>query len=151
MAESTLDIQVFNQVDAPLPFQSKLLTDIAQQVAEHEACSFNFVEVVYVDEAKIIEINKEHLDRDYVTDIISFRYDDSEDNQQIEGTLFCCAPRIKEQAHEFGESQQREFLRIYIHGLLHLMGYEDQSPETKEQMTAQEDFYLDKVKDLLSS
>lgn len=151
MAESTLDIQVFNQVDAPLPFQSKLLTEIAQQVAEHEACSFNFVEVVYVDEAKIIEINKEHLDRDYVTDIISFRYDDSEDNQQIEGTLFCCAPRIKEQAHEFGESQQREFLRIYIHGLLHLMGYEDQSPETKEQMTAQEDFYLDKVKDLLSS
>ncbi|MEL7834701.1 rRNA maturation RNase YbeY [Fodinibius sp. Rm-B-1B1-1] len=151
MAESTFDIQVFNQTDAPLPFDEHLLSDIAQQIADHEECSFNFVEVVYVDEAKIIEINKEHLDRDYVTDIISFRYDDAETNDNIEGTLFCCAPRIKEQAHEFDESEQREFLRIYIHGLLHLVGYDDQSQETKEQMTGKENFYLHKIEDLLSS
>ena len=151
MAESTLDIQVFNQADTPLPFENNLLTDVAQQVAEHEECSFNFIEVVYVDEPKIIEINKEHLDRDYVTDIISFRYDDSETNEGIEGTLFCCAPRITEQAQEFGESEQREFLRIYIHGLLHLTGYEDQSSESKEQMTSKEDFYLRIIEDSLSS
>ncbi len=126
MAEPTFDIQVFNQTDATLPFDDDLLSDIAQQVAEHEHCAFNFVEVVYVDETKIIAINKEHLDRDYVTDIISFRYDDSDTNGEIEGTLFCCAPRIEEQAHEFEESEEREFLRIYIHGLLHLIGYEDQ-------------------------
>lgn len=151
MAESAFDIKVFNQTDASPPFDEKLLSDTAHQIAKYEHCSFNFVEVVYVDETKIIEINNEHLDRDYVTDIISFRYDDSETNNDIEGTLFCCAPRIKEQAHEYGESEQREFLRIYIHGLLHLVGYEDQSSETKEQMTAKEDFYLRKVEDLLSS
>jgi rRNA maturation RNase YbeY len=95
-----------------------------------------------VDEDEIVRINKEHLDRDYVTDIITFRYDES-DADAIEGTMFCCAPRIAEQAEEFNESRKREFLRIYIHGLLHLIGYEDKSDQQKKEMTAKEETYLD--------
>jgi rRNA maturation RNase YbeY len=96
-----------------------------------------------VDEDEIVRINKDHLDRDYVTDIITFRYDEPEDKEQIEGTMFCCAPRITEQAKEFNESPKREFLRIYIHGLLHLIGYEDKSDEQKKLMTGKENTYMD--------
>ncbi len=97
--------------------------------------------MVYVDEEEINRLNKEHLDRDYVTDIITFRYDDS-DNSAIEGTMFCCAPRIMEQADELGEPVEREFRRIYIHGLLHLAGYDDESNDQKKLMTAKENAYL---------
>ncbi|HBQ58395.1 MAG TPA: rRNA maturation RNase YbeY, partial [Balneolaceae bacterium] len=111
---------------------------------QHESAKFELVELVYVSEDEIVRINKEHLDRDYVTDIISFRYDDDEDsgdNTAIEGTLFCCAPRIKEQAEDFGETADREFKRILIHGLLHLIGYDDRSEAEKKRMTELENTY----------
>jgi len=142
MADQQTDLQVFNQTEISLPVDQSAFQDLLRAQAEKEGHSFNFVEVVYVDEQEIVRINQEHLDRDYVTDIITFRYDDAEDDGGIEGTLFCCAPRIIEQAKEFGESTEREFMRIYIHGLLHLLGYEDQSSSAKEQMTAKENTYL---------
>lgn len=142
MAVSGPAIQVFNETDLDIPVPSGDYEDVAQAISEGENCSFSFVEVVYVDEDEIVRINKEHLDRDYITDIITFRYDDSQDNEEIEGTLYCCAPRIFEQAKEFGEAPQREFQRIFIHGLLHLAGYEDQTQEQKAEMTAKENAYL---------
>lgn len=142
MADEFPDIQAFNQTSLSIPLEQPFYQAIAKQLSDKEGCSFNFIEVVYVDEEKIVQINSEHLNRDYITDIITFRYDDADHNQDIEGTMFCCAPRIVEQAQEFNESNKREFLRIYIHGLLHLAGYEDQSKKDKEQMTQKEEFYL---------
>lgn len=136
------DIQVFNQTDTSLPFEQSLLSLLAAAVADKENAPFSFVEVVYVDEDEIVRINREHLNRDYVTDIISFHYTDPSSDQPIEGTLYCCAPRIFEQAEEFGESPKKEFLRIFVHGLLHLVGYEDQSDQQKQTMTEKENTYL---------
>ncbi|PAU95506.1 rRNA maturation RNase YbeY [Aliifodinibius salipaludis] len=142
MADEFPDIQVFNQTSLSIPLEQPFYQAVAKQLSDEEKCSFNFVEVVYVDEEKIVQINSEHLNRDYITDIITFRYDDTNHNHDIEGTMFCCGPRIVEQAQEFNESNKREFLRIYIHGLLHLAGYEDQSEKEKEQMSQKEEFYL---------
>lgn len=149
MVNSEPDIQVFNETEQSIPLQSTIYQEIAQTIADIEACGFNFVEVVYVDQEDIVRINKEHLDRDYITDIITFRYDESDSNADIEGTMFCCAPRIVEQAQELNESTKREFLRIYIHGLLHLVGYDDQSDEEKKQMTTKENIYLEKADELV--
>ncbi|MGM0545149.1 MAG: rRNA maturation RNase YbeY [Bacteroidota bacterium] len=142
MADLQPNIQLFNQTELSIPFSESYCRNVAQMIAKNEGCSFSFVEVVYVDENEIVRINKEHLDRDYVTDIITFRYDEPDTPNDIEGTLFCCAPRIIEQADEFNESPKREFLRIFIHGLLHLVGYDDQSHNQKAQMTAKENTYL---------
>lgn len=142
MADSQPDIQIFNESDCDIPLKEANYGNIISLIAEEEQCSFQFIEVVYVDEDEIVRLNKEHLDRDYITDIITFRYDNEEKNG-IEGTLFCCAPRLLEQAEEFDESPEREFLRIYIHGLLHLVGYKDQSAQQKKEMTAKEETYLE--------
>lgn len=138
-------IRIFKQTEHPVPLSHTHCQAITESLMLHEQCSFSFVEVVYVDEKEIVRINKEHLERDYVTDIISFRYDESDDLHDIEGTLFCCAPRISEQARECNEPEEREFQRILIHGLLHLVGYDDQSDEEKKAMTAKENFYLDRI------
>lgn len=143
MADSQPNIQVFNETDLDIPVPSQEYERIASAIANAEDCSFKFVEVVYVDEDEIVRINQEHLDRDYVTDIITFRYSGTEENKEIEGTMFCCAPRIYEQAKEFEELPETEFRRIYIHGLLHLAGYEDKTEEQKVRMTAKENAYLD--------
>lgn len=148
MAESLPDIQIFNQTSLTIPLTQSYCQEVAEYLSKEEDCNFNFIEVVYVDEDNIVQINREHLDRDYITDIITFRYDDSNQNQDIEGTLFCCAPRIFEQAQELNEATKREFLRIFIHGLLHLTGYDDQSAKQKEEMTQKEEFYLEIAENL---
>lgn len=141
MSEPTL--QSFNESSVNVPLDQPTAQKILSLIEVHEKVVYSFVELVYVDEEEIIRINNEHLDRDYVTDIISFRYDEeSGGDQEIEGTLFCCAPRIKEQAQEFGETAEREFKRILIHGLLHLIGYDDQTEEEKRSMTELEDKYM---------
>lgn len=142
MADSQPDIQLFNQTNLSLPFSESVYSSIAASIADEEEVQFSFVEVVYVDEDEIVRINQEHLDKSYVTDIITFRYDDPADREGIEGTMFCCAPRIIEQAKEFNASPDQEFLRIYIHGLLHLVGYNDKTDDQKKEMTAKENTYL---------
>ncbi|MDZ7807052.1 MAG: rRNA maturation RNase YbeY [Gracilimonas sp.] len=140
MSEPTL--QIFNESPVSIPLDQAEAQKILSLLEELEKITYSFVELVYVDEAEIIRLNKKHLDRDYVTDIISFRYDEAERDNQIEGTLYCCAPRIEEQSGEFEEPAEREFKRILIHGLLHLIGYEDQTETEKSAMTRLEDKYL---------
>ncbi len=138
-------LQVFNESDEKVPLSQAKAESILQIISDKENAAFSLVELVFVSEQEIVRINKEHLNRYYVTDIISFRYDDesdSEGNETIEGTLFCCAPRIIEQSAEFKEPVEREFQRIFIHGLLHLIGYEDSSDQEKEAMTVLENKYL---------
>lgn len=135
-------LQVFNPSGFNLPVKEESLQTILVHIETEEETSFTLLEVVFVDEIEIVRINKQYLDRDYITDVISFRYDEKEDSQSIEGTLYCCAPRIAEQAREFGVDPQEEFCRIFIHGLLHLIGYDDQTDRDKEHMSRLEDHYL---------
>ena len=138
-------LQIFNTTSLELPCSELDCRKLFELIGKHEQASFNVVEVAYVDEAEIVRINEEFLQRDYVTDIISFRYDENESPKDIEGTLYCCLPRIIDQAKEFNQSSAKECLRILAHGLLHLIGYDDQTSSEKEEMTRLEDLYLSMV------
>ncbi len=143
-------LQILNHTELEVPFNEAEAEKLITLIQAEQQCSFSFVELVYVDEEEIVRVNKEFLNRDYITDIISFRYDDNDEqnthsNSDIEGSLICCAPRIKEQALEFNQTEKQEFLRILVHGLLHLIGYDDQTPEEKAEMTRLEDHFLGKI------
>lgn len=144
MLQDDARIQIFNVSGQEIPLKLADVQNIASLLAEYESCYFSLLETVYVDEKEIVRINKEHLKRDYVTDIITFRYDEHESNTGIEGTIFCCVPRIYEQALEYNQDAETEFKRILIHGLLHLCGYEDHTSGKKEEMARKENFYLEK-------
>ena len=136
-------LQIFNTTKLALPISENTAHKLLEAIQKGEEVIFESVEVAYVDEQEIVRINKEFLSRDYITDIISFRYDDdSYDNEGIEGTLYCCLPRIIEQADEFGEDKTTETYRILAHGLLHLCGYDDQTDSEKAKMTELENLYL---------
>jgi rRNA maturation RNase YbeY len=134
--------EVHNPVNFTLPVEGPHLLDILHHIEKKENVRFLQTEVAFVSEDEIVAVNKEYLDRDYVTDIISFRYDEDDSNQAIEGTLYCCAERIAEQAAEFNATVPEEFRRVFIHGLLHLIGYNDSTDKEKKEMTRLEDLYL---------
>lgn len=131
-----------NESGESVPVEEKELLKLIAITEKNEAVQFKEIELVYVDEDEIVRINLEFLDRDYITDIITFRYDE-DDDQAIEGTLYCCAPRIAEQSAEFDNNLKAEFLRVFVHGLIHLAGHDDQTPKEKQYMTELEDQYLE--------
>jgi len=142
-ADDGNDYLTVHYTEEDVPVEEEVLEKILLQVGKEQSADFASIELVYVDEKEIVAINREHLGREYVTDIISFRYDERDDPDAIEGTLYCCAPRIKEQSLELGTPVVQEFYRIFIHGLLHLCGYNDQTAEEKTAMTRLENHYLE--------
>ncbi|MDX1637248.1 MAG: rRNA maturation RNase YbeY [Balneolaceae bacterium] len=136
------EVHVFNESGRSVPIDLRIARKCISEVARQEACSFSMVEIVFVDETKIREVNINYLDHHYVTDIITFRYDEDPTDTDIEATLFSCAQRIAEQADEYGEDEETEFKRVLIHGLLHLAGYGDRTQTEQEKMRKREDFYL---------
>lgn len=137
-----MTLELFNDSDVDVPISDELAWSSVKAVESGEGVTFSLLELVYVDEAEITEVNRQHMGRDYVTDIISFHYHDEGEKSELEGSLVMCAPRITEQAHELGIPVETEFRRVLFHGLLHLCGYDDAKPADKEVMTQREDHYL---------
>ncbi len=131
-----------NESGESVPVEEQELLKLIGITEKNEGVLYKEIELVYVDEDEIVRINHEFLDRDYVTDIITFRYDE-ENDRAIEGTLYCCAPRIAEQSAEFDDNVKTEFLRVFVHGLIHLAGHNDQTPKEKKLMTKLENQYLE--------
>ena len=84
-------------------------------------------------------MNRQYLNHDYYTDVITFDYC-TEDH--VSGDIFISIDRVVDNAQNMGVSSNDELHRVMVHGLLHLLGYQDKEPSDKEQMTAKEDFYL---------
>src|SRR5699024_12817482 len=93
------DIHLFNQSTAELPISEKHIRNIVQKLSQREGCSFRLLEIVFVDEEEIVRINKEYLNHNYITDIITFRYDENKQYKKQEDMRYYYATRIKEQRH----------------------------------------------------
>lgn len=94
--------------------------------------------VIFVDENKIKEINKEYRNINEITDVISFAFEDIKNNCynkiRLLGDIYICIPRMKNQAINYGHSEKRELSFLCIHGLLHLLGYNHMDKEDEIEM-----------------
>ena len=90
------------------------------------------VSVAVVDDATIHELNRQHLEHDYPTDVLSFTF--QYDEGYVEGEVVVSADTAIRQAPEFGWSSNDELLLYVIHGMLHLTGYEDNTPQAAARM-----------------
>lgn len=88
----------------------------------------------------LLEMNKQYLNHDTYTDVITF--DNSDIEETIIGDIFISIERIQENAKTFGSSTINELCRVMVHGTLHLLGYGDKGKAAKTLMTTKEDTYL---------
>lgn len=86
---------------------------------------------VFCDDEKILEVNRQYLQHDYYTDIITFDY--TEDDT-ISGDLFISLDTVRSNSEEQGTTYDEELHRVIIHGILHLCGINDKGPGEREQM-----------------
>jgi probable rRNA maturation factor len=130
----------------PVLQQRKLIQWI-KITAEQYGKKTGDISYIFCDEERILEVNRKYLNHDYYTDIITFDY--SEKNK-ISGDIFISPETLKTNAVDFKVTFEEELLRIIIHGILHLCGQEDKTPESKHEMTEKENKALDQYKSMIS-
>ena len=95
---------------------------------------------LFVNDEKILEVNREYLGHDYYTDIITFDYDEGD---TINGDLVISLDTVRSNAELFGKDYEEELHRVIIHGILHLCGINDKAPGEREKMEAAENKALE--------
>jgi probable rRNA maturation factor len=98
------------------------------------------LQYIFVSDDRLLEINRQFLQHDYYTDIITFPL--SEPSQPVSGEIYISVDRVRENAREFGNSIADELLRVIFHGALHLCGHGDKTPGEEKKMRQVEDRYL---------
>lgn len=108
-------------------------------VAESEVFSLGAVSVIFCSDNYILDINQRFLQHDYFTDIITFDYSEGE---KISGDLFISVDSVRENSIEYGTEFEEELHRVIVHGILHLIGYDDHTDEDIRTMRSKENYYL---------
>ena len=107
-----------------------------------ETGNINFI---FTSDKYLLKINKEYLSHKYYTDIITFNYCE---NEIISGDIFISIETVKNNSSRFNITIIEELHRVIIHGILHLLGFDDQSDEEKAVMREKENYYLERLKNL---
>jgi len=114
------------------------LNDVIERTLKHEKVKNATFSIVFVDEEKIQELNKNYRNIDKVTDVISFAFEDNSkivyNNLRFLGEIFICIPKMIDQAKDYGHSEERELAFLTVHGLLHLLGYDHMNEEEEKEM-----------------
>ena len=108
-------------------------------VAESEVFSLGAVSVIFCSDNYILDINQRFLQHDYFTDIITFDYSEGE---KISGDLFISVDSVRENSIEYGTEFEEELHRVIVHGILHLIGYDDHTDKEIRTMRSKENYYL---------
>ena len=100
-------------------------------VAQEYGRRIGDVAYIFCSDEKILEVNRQFLNHDYFTDIITFDYDEAD---MLNGDLFISLDTVRTNAQQFGQPYERELRRVIVHGILHLCGINDKGPGEREQM-----------------
>ena len=134
-----MSINFYYEDVSDLHLNKKKLRDWFKFSIKAEGKKVGEISFIFCSDSYLLDMNKQYLDHDYYTDIITFDY---VQDGIISGDIYISVDRISENADIFQVSFEEELNRIMIHGVMHLCGYADKLESEKLLMTQKEDYYL---------
>ena len=129
------------QEDIRFELKQKMLNNRwLKMVAGSEMRRLGAVNIIFCSDNYILDVNMKYLQHDYFTDIITFDYCEKD---VLSGDLFISIDSVRENAQFYGTEFADELNRVMVHGLLHLIGYDDHSEADSAVMRQKENYYLE--------
>lgn len=139
-------INIYFEEVSKIALPKRKLYDFIFDILALENSNSGAINFIFCNDSYLLKINNEFLKHDFYTDIITFDYSE---NKIISGDLFLSLDRIKENAILYKISLIDEILRVMVHGILHMVGYNDKTRNERKMMKEKENFYLEKCKQKL--
>ena len=125
-----------------------VLNKVLNETLKEENVDNALFTIILTDEETVHKLNKEYRGIDRTTDVLSFAYEDNDEDtfydKRLLGEIFVCIPKVIEQAKEYGHSETRELAFLCVHGLLHLLGYDHMEKADEEKMFGRQEDILSK-------
>lgn len=126
--------------DIKFEFKERLFNNRwLKMVAESEIRKLGDINIIFCSDPYILDVNIKYLQHDYFTDIITFDYCEG---KVLSGDLFISVDSVRENSLFYGTEFSDELHRVIVHGLLHLIGYDDHTDEDIKVMRQKENYYL---------
>lgn len=135
-------IELFFEEIQPFSIEQSPIQKYINLLIKKELKKEGDISIVFCSDDYLLEMNKQYLNHNYYTDIITFDY---VENEIISGDLFISIDRVNENAQVFKNEMIIELYRVIFHGVLHLVGYNDKTDEEQRIMTEKENLYLSEV------
>lgn len=136
----------FSNENEKFNFEEEKISDFIKDILknEYESDKDIYVSILVTNNEEIQVINREYRDKDMPTDVISFAYNETENEgfYDVLGDIVISHDKVMEQAEEYGHSIEREFYYVLLHGVLHLLGYDHIDEEDKKEMREKEEEIL---------
>ncbi|MEY3741867.1 MAG: rRNA maturation RNase YbeY [Bacteroidota bacterium] len=126
-------------VQIPGFVSKKELKRFVKELVAHEGKQLKELSLVFTDDEYLLDVNKQYLNHDYFTDVITFDYSDF---PNVSGDVMISLDRVKDNAQSMNLDFETELYRVVFHGTLHLCGYKDKKKEDAATMRSKEDFYI---------
>lgn len=137
----------FYAEDTKLPaIKKRAVGNWVKEVAATYGKKVGDISYIFCSDEKILEVNRQYLQHDYYTDIITFDYCEG---KKLSGDLFISLDTVRTNAEQFDAAYETELYRVIIHGILHLCGINDKGPGEREIMEAAENKALEMRKDFM--
>lgn len=121
-------------------FNEHLARTWIESVIKNEGQAAGIIQFIFCTDNRLLKINQDYLNHNTLTDIITFNYNDEYDG--VSGDIFISIDRVRENAEKYKEDFANELHRVIIHGILHLLGYDDQDNRSRTVMRQKENYYL---------
>lgn len=136
--ESTVDISLDHPTRS---VDVAALENLLVKAAAAEGATITYLGVILTDHETVLDLNREYLEHDYLTDVLSFSFNEGT-TSEIDGEVYVDLDTAAERCTEFGATFEHETARYCLHGMLHLLGYDDATDEQRAAMRAREDQLL---------
>ena len=136
-----IQFEIDPNVDKP---NTEISSELISRVISTEGVEAADILVILTTDKILINLKKKFFNKEHLTDVIAFRMNEYEE-EKVEGEIYISVPQVEKNAKEYDESYSKELARIIIHGSLHLLNYDDATPDDKIKMTKKENFYLNKI------
>ena len=117
------------------------IKELVKEVVRGEYRTPGDLDFILTTDEELLKINREFLKHDYLTDVIAFNYSWA---KVVEGEIYISYETVRKNSSKYGVTVKEELVRVMIHGVLHLCGYDDSNEELREVMRKKEDVWIEK-------